>query len=189
MHLIIDLEATCWEVPKVPDLNEIIDIGIVVCNDLYEILDTWESLVRPTINPKLSPFCKKLTAITQDQIDKADTLDLVFKNFSQWFMMKFNLDHQVISWHTWGTWDLKCLKNDCIRNLIQFPFGEHVDLKEKYTKKRSLTSGKNGLQTALEQEKFEPSTHTHRGLSDALGAAKIAKLLFDQENTETIIIY
>jgi 3'-5' exoribonuclease 1 len=68
---VVDLEATCFENPKKPDINEIIEIGIVLCDADYNILYKWSSFVQPKINRHLSNFCKKLTSIKQFEIDQA----------------------------------------------------------------------------------------------------------------------
>jgi len=85
MYLIIDLEATCWEAPNTPDINEIIDMGIVVCDSSYEVISSWNNLVKPKIRTKLSPFCRRLTSITQESIDKAALFESVIFDFREWF--------------------------------------------------------------------------------------------------------
>ena len=40
--------------------------------------------MRPTVNPKLTEFCKTLTAITQSQVDNGDELKETLKHFDDW---------------------------------------------------------------------------------------------------------
>ena len=40
--------------------------------------------MRPTVNPKLTEFCKTLTAITQSQVDNGDELEETLKLFDDW---------------------------------------------------------------------------------------------------------
>lgn len=54
---------------------EIIEFPIIVI-DVHkrEIIDTFSSFVKPTINPHLSEFCTKLTGITQEKVDRANPI-------------------------------------------------------------------------------------------------------------------
>jgi hypothetical protein len=179
MYLVVDLEATCWESPKCRDLNEIIDIGIVICDDSFTILSSWSSLVRPTINTKLSPFCIKLTKIQQSQIDSAKPLNDVIKDFVTWFNQNFNQESQQVLWYSWGDWDVKCLNNDCERNNISFPFGEHRNLRNIYAEKRNNgNNNKCSIKQVLIKENITHINKLHRGLSDAQAAAHIARCIY-----------
>ena len=54
------------------------------------IVDVFQSYVKPVINPKLSEFCKVLTGIEQDVVDKSDIFSIVLKKFEAW-MLKHGL--------------------------------------------------------------------------------------------------
>lgn len=178
MYLLVDLEATCWEVPKTPDLNEIIDIGVVVCDENYEILGTWSSFVKPKFNYRLSPFCKRLTKIRQEEVDAAQGFDVVLPSFVAWFIENHKVSPSEIPWFTWGSWDLKCLNADCARNNLVFPFGEHRNLKDIYTEKRNVQRGdKCSVKEVLVKEGIIHNFRLHRGLNDALAAASIARVI------------
>ncbi len=178
MRLVVDLEATCWEVPNTPDLNEVIDIGIVVCDDQYEILDTWSSLIKPKTNVKLSSFCKRLTSIKQQDVDSALSFPQVISNFNLWFFEKFQTNPKDLIWFTWGSWDLKCLTEDCLRNEVPFPFASHRNLKDIYFKiKKCDKKDKLSLKDVIERENIIFTQKLHRGITDALAAAMIAKII------------
>lgn len=82
-YIIVDLEATCEKDNKAFQ-NEIIEIGAVKVSETLQALDKFSSFVKPILNPVLSDFCKELTSITQEDIDKADTFPLVFQRFLDW---------------------------------------------------------------------------------------------------------
>jgi 3'-5' exoribonuclease 1 len=186
MYFIVDLEATCWENPKTPDLNEIIDIGIIVCNDNYEKINSWESLVRPKFNTRLSGFCKKLTSIKQSDVDAAQYLGNVFDNLSNWCKIN-HYDPTSHIWYTWGSWDLGCLIGDCERNKIAFPFGEHRDLKTIYMQKKGLSfRDKCNVKEVLIREGLGDGVGLHRAMADAFAAAKIAKVIFDLDSSQDL---
>jgi len=69
--IIYDLEATCWRGRPPGGYNEIIEIGAVAVNRYGQVLDSFCKFVKPTVNPKLSSFCTKLTSITQSQVDSS----------------------------------------------------------------------------------------------------------------------
>src|SRR5262245_15750103 len=71
--LVVDLEATCDEDHRIPrDETEIIEIGAVVLDgETLAPLDELQTFVRPMRHPKLTPFCTRLTTITQADVDQA----------------------------------------------------------------------------------------------------------------------
>jgi len=186
MYFIVDLEATCWENPRTPDLNEIIDIGIIVCNDSYEKIGAWESLVKPKFNTRLSGFCKRLTSIKQIDVDSAEHIEQVFDRFYKW-CKESDYDPTNRVWYTWGSWDLGCLIGDCERNKISFPFGEHRDLKTIYMQRRNLSSReKCNVKDVLIREGLGDGLGLHRAMADASAAAKIAKLVFELDSSQAL---
>jgi inhibitor of KinA sporulation pathway (predicted exonuclease) len=77
--VIMDTEQTCWEgswerrlagLPLPTDLREVIQIGAVrVDTRTFAVLDSFELVVRPKVNPDLSDFCQSFTGITQARLD------------------------------------------------------------------------------------------------------------------------
>lgn len=178
MYFIVDIEATCWEKPKVPDLNEIIDIAIIVCDDQYQIQSTYHSLVKPIVNQTLSPFCSKLTGIKQSDLSAAPTLDVVMNEFKSWFTTNHDSDANSITWYTWGDWDLKCLMNNCDRQSISFPFGKHANMRTMYIAKRNYgVNYRCNLREVVTKENIYHLPKQHRALHDARALASIARLI------------
>lgn len=68
--LVIDLEATCDD-PPFP-VTEILEVGAVWVAPDGQILDRFQSFVRPIERPQLTDFCKRLLPhIDQATIDAA----------------------------------------------------------------------------------------------------------------------
>jgi len=72
---IFDLEYTAWECSMARhwltpgEFREVVQIGAVRLDaDSFAILDTFEALVVPRVNPVLSPYFEKLTGITSRQL-------------------------------------------------------------------------------------------------------------------------
>lgn len=174
LFLLVDLEATCWERLKVRDKNEIIEIGVCICDINGDILDKYQSFVKPRINKKLSGFCKKLTGIRQCDIDSSDILSIVILNIQEWARFNFSADLKKTKWCSWGTWDILCIENDCRRHDIDFPFGKHICLKHFYEEYSGIDCG---LREAVRREGYKWEGSEHRALDDAYNSQKIAKML------------
>ena len=72
---IFDLEYTAWECSMARhwltpgEFREVVQIGAVKLDaDSFAILDAFDALVCPRINPLLSPYFEKLTGITSRQV-------------------------------------------------------------------------------------------------------------------------
>ena len=116
-YIVLDFEATCesgkgW-------LNEIIEFPAVMLDaQTLEPVAEFREFVMPTENPQLTPFCINLTRITQEQIEKANTLETVLCLFSEWLSAYgCGADNTVTV--TCGDWDLgKQLPAECQRKGI-----------------------------------------------------------------------
>lgn len=177
LFLLVDLEATCWERRKVRDKNEIIEFGIVLMNTGGSILGQYQSFVRPRINKKLSGFCKKLTGISQTDVDSAIILSDVVVEIRNWAEENFSVDIGITKWASWGNWDVSCIQRDCDRHDIPFPFGEHICLKNHYKALRDIECG---LKEAVERENEKWEGHLHRAMDDAYNSHKIAKVFLKE---------
>lgn len=175
-YIIYDLEATCWLGRPPKGYNEIIEIGAVRINEYGEFLGSFESFVRPTINPRLSGFCKKLTSIKQDQIDSAQNFPKVLEQFMEWADMHSE-EFYVCSW---GNNDKKLFLEECqIHSLDEDWLNSYVNLKNQFDR---LKGGnvKGTLKTIVQKEGFEFTGIQHRAISDAENLAKIFLKYFDE---------
>lgn len=71
-----------------------------------QVIDEFQSYVRPTWRPTLSAFCTELTGITQADVDDAPTYAEVLTLFRDDFIRKHNLftrDNKTV-WVTDGPW-------------------------------------------------------------------------------------
>ena len=78
---IFDIECTCWDDNR-EDEKEIIQISCVKINERDEIIDKFNSYVKPIKNPALSTYCKNLTGINQSKIDDAYGLKEAISEFN-----------------------------------------------------------------------------------------------------------
>jgi len=84
IYIVADLEATCWEKNTSEKRQEIIEIGAVKLNHRFKKTDEFNRFIRPVENPTLSNFCKDFTHISQNDVDSADTFNIVFPQFLKW---------------------------------------------------------------------------------------------------------
>jgi inhibitor of KinA sporulation pathway (predicted exonuclease) len=70
--LVVDLEATCSDDGSIPpEEMEIIEIGACWTTEGGVVLERFQHLVKPLARPILTPFCKQLIGITQEEVDQA----------------------------------------------------------------------------------------------------------------------
>jgi 3'-5' exoribonuclease 1 len=125
---VVDFEATCIESSqfnKYP--NEIIEFPIVLVNArTLQIEDTFSLYCKPTINPKLSEFCTKLTGITQHTVDKAEEFPVVLEKVNDWLTSKQLIGPNKkyeFALATDGPWDMQhFLDLQCHHSGIEYPY-------------------------------------------------------------------
>lgn len=167
--LIIDLEAQCWD-KEVPEGfgKDIIEIGLATVN--FKTLDIErhdEIIVKPE-KCQISSFCKELTSIDQEMIDKngihlREACDILINKFSG----------KKRAWGSWGNYDRKHLKLECHKNDIKYPLSEnHWNIKSIVVPFFGWNK-EMGLKNAIEKLGMEFDGNHHRGCDDAFNTAKI----------------
>ncbi len=175
-YIIYDLEATCWLGRPPKGYNEIIEIGAVRINEYGEVISRFENFVKPTINPILSGFCKKLTSITQAQVNTARSFPKVLQDFFDWADV-YDEDYYICSW---GQNDKKLFADDCRLHKQEIEWlDNYVNLKGEYDRlKGDIVKG--NLKKIVNREGFEFTGKPHRAISDAENLAKIFLKYFDE---------
>jgi len=167
--IIYDLEATCWLGRPPGGINEIIEIGAVMVSPLGEVLSKFSKFVKPHVNPRLSGFCKKLTSISQSDVDHAQKFPKVIDQFQEWIDI-WDEDYLLCSW---GAYDKVMLSvNSDLHKLETNWLDHHADLKQQYHTikgEHKLT----GLKNTIKKEGMEWTGVHHRAISDAENTAKI----------------
>jgi 3'-5' exoribonuclease 1 len=167
-YIIFDLEASCWLGRPPHGVNEIIEIGAVKVNEYGEVTDVFSKFVKPLVNPVLSDFCKKLTSITQQDIDKAKTYPSVCQDFMDWIDLEE--DYCLVSW---GKYDKEQLRSDCVLHKLEYDWLDyHCNLKAAYKTLKRETH-EQGLKKVVKNEGFEFTGIHHRAISDAENMAKV----------------
>lgn len=172
MHFVVtDLESTCDE-PQLPrNEMEPIEIGAVIVNEKFEIIDKFETFIKPTIHSELTPFCTKLTTIKQSDVENAPTFIESYLSFEKWFT-QFN----DVVFCSWGKYDSYELRRVCALNDLEFYFSEEqcFNLKRMFAKKQKI--GKEvGVRRALNLAGIKFEGQVHRGIDDAINISKLLR--------------
>jgi inhibitor of KinA sporulation pathway (predicted exonuclease) len=173
--LVIDLEATTddggWPVAEM----EIIEIGATLVTADGRELDSFQRFVRPLRRPLLTPFCCKLTHITQANIDAAQPLTEVWPLFERWLGQH---QSRLDGWASWGDYDRKQLEQDWQRLQLQSALSQvpHINLKQRFAKARRLERPL-GLNGALQLAGMQFIGQQHRALEDARNTARLFPLI------------
>ena len=108
---------------------ETIEIGaVMVATDSLEIIDEFQTFIKPLRHPVLTEFCLNLTSITQVQVDNAPTFPDAIKLWRPWLSQ---FDKTIFG--SWGDYDRKQLQQDSKHHHIDLPYpvsSNHVNLKE-----------------------------------------------------------
>jgi inhibitor of KinA sporulation pathway (predicted exonuclease) len=173
---IIDFEAQCgsdgWN--KINRM-EIIEFASIFTDKNFKILGEFNEFVQPILFPELTEYCKNLTTIKQEDIDKASTFDKVLIRFKN-YMNIINPNKDNFLFCSWGNYDLRQLKSDCELHNIQYPFNDnHCNLKDVVSKKLKIGKSKMGMDKVLEHLNLKLDGIHHRGIDDCRNILKICR--------------
>ncbi|WP_334073548.1 MULTISPECIES: 3'-5' exonuclease [Paenibacillus] len=173
-YIIFDLEATCWENERSKP-NEIIEIGAVKLNEELEMVSEFQTFIKPKLHPQLSDFCKKLTSITQEDVNAAPGFEQAIFKFREWIGKS-----EPYYLCSWGFYDKSQLKKDCELHRIDTEWlQKHISIKHQHGKMIGLEKG-IGMQRALKMFNLPLDGTYHRGIDDAKNISKIFVRIFDQ---------
>ena len=154
--------------------GEIIQVGAVMLDQNFTVLDTFSSFVRPSLS-HITPVIQELTGIRQDMVENAEDLVTVFDKYLCW------LGDQEVTTFCWGEMDYTQLWNEfAVKARHRIDFQENlktfVDLQETFMKTlgaRLPVSLKSAVRLSL--GRFEG--RQHQASDDALNTALVLKKL------------
>ena len=178
--VLMDLELTCWQ-----DNNlrtswadsrrppEVLEIGLAAY-DLQSgsTVSTFSSLVRPTLNPLLSDYCRNLVKVEQAEVAAASPLPEVAPRVTEWLDTLGRQDTVTCSW---CTLDRVWLHDDAMRAGCADPFEgrRHVNLSALLLQALGDEPGPTPPRDAMTERLGLPRmANRHRALSDAADLAR-----------------
>ena len=169
--VVLDVEATCWTKGVFSRKKETIEIGAVKL--LFDRAEsTWsefQTFVRPQRFPHLSTFCRELTGITQESVDRAPAFPEALQRFLEW---SEPLERVVLAaWSRYDLWQIDLDLENYRLPTLEIPF---LDVK----KLAARTVGtKSFEQTARQLVPDSVDVPRHRAIADAHRTARILKRL------------
>lgn len=169
LRIIFDLESTCWEDKDFQAANsEIIEIGAVKFNcKSFELVDKFQTFVKPLYYTELSDYCKNLTSITQADIDTAPSFATAYWHFMSWA-------GDCPLFIGWGESDGAELAKACKQHSIEcFPARKYLNGKQLYTYFTGIRGG--GLKKRVTTAGLQFQGTQHRGIDDAIMTYELLK--------------
>ncbi|MGL5064597.1 MAG: exonuclease domain-containing protein [Microcoleus sp.] len=179
-YLVLDLEATCCDRASIPSNHmEIIEIGAVMVEaKTLNIIDEFQTFIKPIRHPSLTEFCKSLTSISQKQVDAAPIYPEAIAVFKKWLSGYSNA-----VFGSWGDFDRKQFQQDSNFHKIPFPIAyPHVNLKKMFSETQGLQK-RLGMAKALEMVGLPLEGTHHRGIDDARNIAKLLPYILEGKQT------
>ena len=179
--LLVDLEATCWERSEHrADEMETIEIGAVwIEPGAVRPAREFQAFVRPVRHPRLSDFCRRLTTITQAEVDAAEPFPAAFARFLAWVGP---LERALFA--SWGEYDARQFQRDCRVHGIAYPFDRHWNVKRAVAQARGRRPA--GMAEVLAELELPLAGTHHRGIDDTRNIARILERVFGVELAPTI---
>ena len=172
--------------------GELLSVGVVICDRSFRLLRTYYSTVRPAYNAALTGYCRKLTGLTQQEIDRSPSFEAVFQEMYLLFQ-----EYPVKEIFTWGN-DAHTVLHDMDTNHRNVPrrfrriAGQLTDITRRLTRK---VYGKS-LSLSLSDMKYICGlghTTAHNAMVDANDLYQVTRCClqekYDRERAERLLAY
>lgn len=183
-YVIVDLEMC--RVPKMQRQqykykHEVIQIGAALMDSDLNIIDTFNEYVKPEFG-YLDSFISKLTGIQVDDLEKADTIQIVLNRFMAWLPQ-----NDIVIPISWSDSDELQLRHELTEKAI--PIGERfgqmlfnwIDCQPQFSRKMKMKK-QYSLEEALIATDICTEGRAHNGLVDAYNTALLyAKMQNEDE--------
>jgi len=185
--LIIDFEATCWEIKAnypapLPGCNytsEIIEFGVIHYSaNTQTVINEFQAFVRPVFHSELSDFCTNLTSITQADVDSAKSFPEVMSDFINTFNLTGDESDPVFC--SYGAYDQKQLIDDCKKHNIDYPFSLDNHLNIKPVASNVLNIKKTSMKKLITALGMQFDGTQHRGIDDARNLVSIIDAIYNR---------
>ena len=186
---VLDFEATCQESGK--QNHEVIEFPSILYKwtDKLTQISEFREYCKPKSNPILSPFCTKLTGITQDKIDPADTFPNVLARHEKW--LTSNVDNfDNFTFLTCGGWDWGQFAQECKCHNIKPSkiYNKYINIKKEF-QKFYKTQHSMGMAGMLHYLGMDLIGRHHCGLDDCRNIGRILAKMIDDGYKDSEIIY
>uniref|UniRef100_A0A1I7Y7W2 Exonuclease domain-containing protein n=1 Tax=Steinernema glaseri TaxID=37863 RepID=A0A1I7Y7W2_9BILA len=183
--VVVDLEANCVENGRIEPLQETIEFSAVLF-DMRKTqgVDQFQEYVRPEVVRRITPFCTKLTGITQDDVAEALSFKEVIEEFDNWLQKHGLVDSFCAPTHipwaiaTIGEWDLRTLlKNQANYHNIRLPYYYEHWVNLKLIFRDQLLYYPYSMATMMKDLGIIKIGKFHSGIDDATNTCQIVRKL------------
>ncbi len=185
-YIVMDLEWNNTYGRKINGfINEVIEIGAVKLDENLNVVDTFSHLIRSQIGKKLRGSVKRLTNITNEDIDGGIPFAQAFTEFHHWI----GPDESVVL--TWGDGDIRVLIDNYryLSGIGRIPFlSNYADLQRLFQNVYKTPASKQiGLAAAAQLLDIKDEDYaSHRALDDSLLSAECFKRCYNFDHLEKI---
>ncbi len=148
---------------------EIIEIGAIRVSDDFQMLDSYQQVIRPHIYRKLHYKIQEITHFTNAELSHGEDFRRAIREFLEWCGDDF-------MFCTWGSMDLtelqKNMKHYHMERILDFPLF-YVDLQKMFSLRYDDGHEKRTLSSAVEFLQIEENRPFHRALGDAYYTARV----------------
>ena len=171
-RLVIDLEMNGIHTEEVP-MGEIIEIGAVLLNEDFEIVDKYSTYIKPD-NLRISQGVQRLTNITEAKLVKAPNIKEALEN-----LLQITPDINNTTLYTWSESDTNAIECELSSKNIQIEdikrlCSNYIDIQEIFGERVGIENRIN-LTKALNMIGLEFNGREHGALADAINTAQILK--------------
>ncbi|MBQ6180481.1 MAG: hypothetical protein IJK31_02205 [Ruminococcus sp.] len=149
-----DFEFTCGS-PAHRLRSEMLSVGVVVCDCDYNIMETFYCTARPNHFPKLTSQCKRLTKLTQAEINQSPDSETVLENVAG-LLTKYTASELYV----WGNFDKPGLLSDR---------KQHIQFKKPHNNIDIVCSAIKDIQDEMVKEMQLPQAISIEELASAFG--------------------
>lgn len=149
---------------------EIIQIGAIKLDKNFNIVDTFDSYVKPQIYKSIHPFISRMTGITNKDVANANSFPTVYREFKNFITSK----DPILC--VWGTGDLK----ELYRNITFYGLPSkslpksYINIQYYASRYFNNPSGQSiGLQNAIELLGLKQDKSYHNALNDAYYTSQV----------------
>jgi len=181
-YIILDLEwDSTFFVKQKRFINQILQIGAVKLNQSFEVIDTFEEVIRSSISKRVTGRFARLTGITTDIMRSGIPFEEAVEKYNAW------VGEDAVTM-TWSNSDLyTIIENE--ENLLsgqRFKIEKYLDL-QKFIQKEMFLKGyedKNQVSLSLAAEFLKVETEDidfHNAKDDSLVSAYLLKKCYNEE--------
>ena len=166
-------------------MGEIIEIGAVVLNEEFEIVDKYSTYIKPN-NLRISQGVQRLTNITEEKLVKAPNIKEALEN-----LLQITPDINNTTLYTWSDSDTNAIECELSSKNIQIKdikrlCNNYIDIQEIFGERVGIENRLN-LTKALNMIGLEFNGREHGALADAINTAQILKEIETNQNIKKTI--